>query len=313
MFLLRALVNETKMCYTYDSLIRTGTNKVIFAYNGRDGVVTDDNGLVYMRARYYSPAMKRFINADVIAGAISNAITLNRFAYANGNPVSFVDPFGLSAERGATISADGSATIITENEHKSKILQNANYTLAILVSTRDRDGLFIVGHTKLYLYDETNQAWFLTQYSGDVKEVIRDKNKATVEWYQCVAPSLNGLETNEKKDYIVLTGDFNDSAYWADQIYGSSLGGYNLLYNNCSDYTNDVLALASIDNKSLDKYFEDNADDGEHISIPRSDVTKAQEIAGGGNATNNALDADTIVNSVVQFFKNVWDAITFWD
>ena len=69
---------------------------VIFGYDGRDGVVTDDNGLIYMRARYYSPEMKRFINADVVAGAISNAITLNRFAYANGNPVSFVDPFGLS-------------------------------------------------------------------------------------------------------------------------------------------------------------------------------------------------------------------------
>ena len=75
------------------------TSKVIFGYNGRDGVVTDDNGLIYMRARYYSPEMKRFINTDVVAGGISNAITLNRFAYANGNPVSFVDPFGLSAER----------------------------------------------------------------------------------------------------------------------------------------------------------------------------------------------------------------------
>ena len=52
-----------------------------------------------MRARYYSPDMKRFINADVVAGTISNAVTLNRYAYANGNPVSFVDPFGLSAER----------------------------------------------------------------------------------------------------------------------------------------------------------------------------------------------------------------------
>ena len=52
-----------------------------------------------MRARYYSPEMKRFINADIVAGSITNAVTLNRFAYANGNPVSFVDPFGLSAER----------------------------------------------------------------------------------------------------------------------------------------------------------------------------------------------------------------------
>ena len=52
-----------------------------------------------MRARYYSPELRRFINADVIAGEISNAITLNRYAYANGNPVSNIDPFGLSAER----------------------------------------------------------------------------------------------------------------------------------------------------------------------------------------------------------------------
>ena len=86
--------------YTHlDVYKRQGTSAVIFGYNGRDGVVTDANGLIYMRARYYSPDMKRFVNADVIAGQISNAITLNRYAYANGNPVSFVDPFGLSAER----------------------------------------------------------------------------------------------------------------------------------------------------------------------------------------------------------------------
>ena len=53
-----------------------------------------------MRARYYSPELRRFINADIIAGEIFNAVTLNRYAYANGNPVSNIDPFGLSAERG---------------------------------------------------------------------------------------------------------------------------------------------------------------------------------------------------------------------
>ena len=92
-------ITDTFAYDTYGKCIsHTGTSKVIFGYNGRDGVVTDDNGFIYMRARYYSPEMKRFINADVIAGEISNAVTLNRFAYANGNPVTLVDPFGLSAD-----------------------------------------------------------------------------------------------------------------------------------------------------------------------------------------------------------------------
>ena len=90
-------ITDTFAYDTYGKLLsRTGTSKVIFGYNGRDGVITDKNGLIYMRARYYSPAMKRFINADIVAGQISNAVTLNRFAYANGNPVSFIDPFGLT-------------------------------------------------------------------------------------------------------------------------------------------------------------------------------------------------------------------------
>ena len=92
------LANSTKICYTYSKLIsRTGTSDVIFGYNGRDGVVTDKNGLIYMRARYYSPEMRRFLNADILAGTITNAITLNRYAYANGNPAMFIDPLGLKS------------------------------------------------------------------------------------------------------------------------------------------------------------------------------------------------------------------------
>ena len=98
------LANSGKIWYnntenTYGQLAgRTGTSAVIFGYNGRDGVIADPNGLLYMRARYYSPAMKRFVNTDIVPGEISDAVTLNRFAYANGNPVNFVDPFGLSAK-----------------------------------------------------------------------------------------------------------------------------------------------------------------------------------------------------------------------
>ena len=67
-----------------------------FLYNGQLGVITDDNGLYYMRARYYNPDIKRFINQDVLTGDITNSASLNRYSYVEGNPVSYTDPFGLS-------------------------------------------------------------------------------------------------------------------------------------------------------------------------------------------------------------------------
>ena len=51
-----------------------------------------------MRARYYNPNIKRFLNQDIKVGDISNGQGLNRYAYCEGNPVSMVDPFGLSPQ-----------------------------------------------------------------------------------------------------------------------------------------------------------------------------------------------------------------------
>ncbi|WP_303804257.1 polymorphic toxin-type HINT domain-containing protein [Ruminococcus flavefaciens] len=69
---------------------------IMFLFNGEYGVSTDENNLCYMRARYYNPEIKRFINQDVVIGSIDNSPSLNRYAYVQGNPISYVDPFGLS-------------------------------------------------------------------------------------------------------------------------------------------------------------------------------------------------------------------------
>jgi RHS repeat-associated protein len=62
-----------------------------FLYNGQWGIQTDANGLLNMRARYYSPYLMRFLNADPIGFSGGS----NWFSYADGDPISKNDPFGL--------------------------------------------------------------------------------------------------------------------------------------------------------------------------------------------------------------------------
>ena len=69
----------------YGELVNhVGTTFTPFEFNGRDGVMTDSNGLYYMRTRYYNPDIRRFVNRDVAQGSIDNGSSLNRFAYVNG-------------------------------------------------------------------------------------------------------------------------------------------------------------------------------------------------------------------------------------
>ena len=53
-----------------------------------------------MRTRYYNPEVKRFINQDTVLGSITNSQSLNRYAYVQGNPISLIDPFGMSPSDG---------------------------------------------------------------------------------------------------------------------------------------------------------------------------------------------------------------------
>ena len=79
----------------YGELLKGEYGEVLFLYNGQYGVQSDDSGLYYMRARYYNAAIKRFINQDTVTGSIESSQSLNRYAYVEGNPISYLDPFGL--------------------------------------------------------------------------------------------------------------------------------------------------------------------------------------------------------------------------
>jgi RHS repeat-associated protein len=80
-----------------DTTAAAGAGRNSLQYGGREN---DENGLYFYRARYYKPAIGRFISQDPI-GLVAG---VNRYAYADGNPVQLDDPTGLYGAVSTTIT-----------------------------------------------------------------------------------------------------------------------------------------------------------------------------------------------------------------
>lgn len=62
---------------------------------GFTGEPIDANDLVYLRNRYYHPELGTFLSMDPYEGDFNDPMSLNRYAYVQGNPVNLTDPSGL--------------------------------------------------------------------------------------------------------------------------------------------------------------------------------------------------------------------------
>ena len=71
-----------------------GTTETSYLYNGGLGVRHEGDGIYHMKARYYSAKLKRFLSRDPLGLDGGH----NLYAFADGNPIFFMDPFGLCAE-----------------------------------------------------------------------------------------------------------------------------------------------------------------------------------------------------------------------
>lgn len=87
--------------YAYDPygqlLSHQGNNPQPFTFVGRWGVRqegTDGSTLYHMRARYYDAVTQRFLSRDPIWPPHLDVLSINPYAYAGANPISFVDVTG---------------------------------------------------------------------------------------------------------------------------------------------------------------------------------------------------------------------------
>jgi RHS repeat-associated protein len=80
---------------------RTSTTPLQYTGRENDGAT----GLYYYRARYYSPQLDRFIAEDPIGLGGGT----NYYAYADGDPLSAMDPLGLWSVSGSVYAGPGAA------------------------------------------------------------------------------------------------------------------------------------------------------------------------------------------------------------
>ncbi|MDO4712207.1 MAG: RHS repeat-associated core domain-containing protein [Peptostreptococcaceae bacterium] len=101
-----------KASYSYDPYGQTLKHEgedTAYRYSGKHGIQTDQNDLLYMRARYYDPSSKRFLGQDILLGNIQEIQSLNRYAYVQGNPMKYIDPTGLHPFEGGSYEGDSNS------------------------------------------------------------------------------------------------------------------------------------------------------------------------------------------------------------
>jgi len=88
------VANEYEFSAFGELLLSSGTtvNDYLFAGQRRDA----ETGLDYLRARYLNSVVGRFISQDPFPAQIQRTNAINGYAYAEGNPLTLVDPSGLT-------------------------------------------------------------------------------------------------------------------------------------------------------------------------------------------------------------------------
>lgn len=90
----------------YGEMLPGSSGSELFTYVGQNGVRAEEE-LYEMGARYYDPASGRFLTRDPVPPRLGDVKSLNLYAYANQNPLRYIDPAGSIVVQGDASRAIG--------------------------------------------------------------------------------------------------------------------------------------------------------------------------------------------------------------
>ena len=143
---------------------------------GFTGQVSDSalTGLLFYNARYYDPALRRFISADTIVPNPGNPQDLNRYTYVGNNPTTYDDPSGHCTR----VTDDGVCVI-----HANGVTYRAN-----------PDGTTTITTTDPLVADQVEG-----QHSASMARSVNENNPGvTVYTYQSYGPSLSFVDAPDR-------------------------------------------------------------------------------------------------------------------
>jgi RHS repeat-associated protein len=94
-----------------NSTARTGVTSLPYRFAGQR--YDEETGLYYLRARYYDPAIGRFLTSDPAPGDPMQPISFNRYLYAIADPVNMIDPSGLQHTASGAMAGVSMASVLS--------------------------------------------------------------------------------------------------------------------------------------------------------------------------------------------------------
>ena len=211
-----AMVSELRYSAFGEIRYQSGLTPTDFLYTGQRQEA--EIGLYYYVARWYDPAIGRFIQADSIVPNPLSAFGYDRFSYAFNNPFKFTDPSGHDPEDLVDFVIDGQDW--KENE-MATILEAIAMTAQTLADELNRT----IIRPLVSVLSKHNIIPDIVYFSADEAFLVTYGGKVTVK------------RSSSEKDYAAEITGTNEITYYNVNLYAKDEEGNPYVYEVDDDWT----------------------------------------------------------------------------
>ncbi len=232
--------------------MQTGTDVHRHKYGSQEN--DGSTGLLYYKARFYDPAVGRFISADSIVPDPVKSQALNRYMYVMGSPIDFGDPSGHSW-LSKTIDAIGNAVSDATGSDKLGQVVHDIINTATLNSAYEQGGWDNVGWTLVSagMITHTDEGGWGFTLGGNIPgtpffagiHYQQNGQNSGFSYYYGVGFNVNGMSGGASYSYNVNNGN---TTVGLTLGYGGQYGQAGVTYSITMDSNGRVI------NKGLSGY-----------------------------------------------------------